>query len=29
MRRDGETWIAESIEPVFRALMFGESDDER
>ena len=28
MQRDGETWIAESIEPVFRALMFGESDDE-
>ena len=29
MQKDGETWIAESIEPVFRELMFGESDDER
>ena len=28
MQRDDETWIAESIEPVFRELMFGESDDD-
>ena len=29
MQRPGETWTAETIEPVFRALMFEESDDER
>ena len=27
-QRSGETWTAEPIEPVFRALMFEESDDE-
>ena len=29
MQRPGETWTAETIEPVFRDLMFEESDDER
>ena len=28
MQRDGDTWTAETIEPVFRELMFGESDPE-
>ena len=26
MQRDGDTWTAETIEPVFRELMFGKSD---
>ena len=29
MQRPGETWSAETIEPVFRELMFEEPDDER
>ena len=29
MQRSGETWIAETIEPVFRELMFEESDSGR
>ena len=29
MQQPGETWTAETIEPVFRELMFEESDDER
>ncbi len=29
MQRPGETWTAETIEPVFRDLMFEESNDER
>ena len=27
MQRDGDTWTAETIEPVFRELMFGESEN--
>ena len=29
MQRPGETWTAETIGPIFRKLMFEESDDER
>ena len=29
MQHPGETWTAETIDPVFRELMFGESEDER
>ena len=27
MQRDGDTWTAETLEPVFRELMFGESEN--
>ena len=27
MQRDGDTWTAETLEPVFRELMFGESEE--
>lgn len=29
MQRPGENWIAKTIEPIFRELMFGEINDER
>ena len=28
VRRPGETWVAESIEPIFREMMFGDLDDD-